>query len=82
MSVRAVDHRERAGQVAFRIEAALHEAYPHITTEIVYDPPDGATAWVRVDGPYSPEEWSEITDSTLDLTAEALEHDGVLVLAI
>jgi hypothetical protein len=83
MSAVAVDRQHRIERVAQRIAATLHSKYPFITTEIVIDPPDGETdAWVVVHGARDADQKDEITDLTLDMTVEALEQEGVLVLAL
>lgn len=83
MSAVAVDRHYRIERVAKLIATALLKQYPFVTTEIVIDPPDGETdAWVVVRGAQDADQNDEITESTLDLTLEALEHEGVLVLAI
>src|SRR5262249_2090484 len=65
-----------------RLIAALHEAYPFITPEVVYDPPDGVDAWVRLHGAADLEEWDEIRHFSRDVIGSALEDEGVLVLMV
>jgi len=81
MSVRSLHRQQRVEQIANQIAATLHDKYPHISTEIVYDPPDGVSAWVRVEGAQDLDELEEITDSVLPLEVELLEKEGILVLA-
>jgi hypothetical protein len=79
----ALDRQYRIELISNLIATALQKQYPFITTEIVVDPPDGETdAWVVVHGARDADHNDEITNSTLDLTLEALERDGVLVLAM
>jgi hypothetical protein len=83
MNAVALDRQYRIERVANLIATTLQKQYPFITTEIVIDPPDGETdAWVVVQGARDADHNDEITNSTLDLTLEALEQDGVLVLAM
>jgi hypothetical protein len=81
MSVRSLNRQQRVEQIANQIAAVLHDKYTHITTEIVYDPPDGVSAWVRIDGARDLDELEEIADSVLPLEVELLEQEGILVLA-
>lgn len=82
MSAVSIDHWQRVEVVANQIAAALQNKYPHITTEIVYDPPGGVSAWVRVEGVVDAEELEAITDSVLPMQLETLENEGFLILAI
>jgi hypothetical protein len=83
MSAVALDRQYRIERVANLIATTLQQQYPFITTEIVIDPPDGETdAWVVVHGARDADHKDEITNSTLDMTVEALEQEGVLVLAL
>ena len=83
MNAVAIDRYDRAERVAETIAATLQNQYSFITTEIVLAPPDGETdAWVVVHGARDADHHEEITDSTLDLSVEALDQEGVLVLAI
>jgi hypothetical protein len=83
MSAVALDRQYRIERIANRIATTLQKQYPFITTEIVLDPPDGETdAWVVVHGARDADQNDEITESTLDLTIEGMEQEGVLVLAM
>jgi hypothetical protein len=82
MSAVAIDRHQRVELIANEIATALQANYPFITTEIIYDPPGGVSAWVRVEGAADADQLDDITSSVLDIQLAALEREGILVLAL
>jgi hypothetical protein len=82
MSAVPIEHAERVEQLVRELTAELQERYPHVTAEVVYDPPDGADAWLMLPAGLPDDEADLIAQASISRRGAALERDGVLVLVI
>lgn len=82
MSAVPTDHTQRVEQIVRELAAQLRERYPQVTPEVVYNPPDGADAWLMLPADLPDDEADHIAQSSIAQRGAALEHDGVLVLVV
>jgi hypothetical protein len=82
MSAIPLEHAQRVEKLVRELTAELRERYPQVTLEVVYNPPDGADAWLMLPAGLPDDEADEIAQVSVSRRGAALEHDGVLVLVL
>ena len=82
MSAVSFAHTERVEHVVNQLVSGFHSKYPHITLEVVYNPPDEGDAWIILNGTTDADELDEISDYGLSMRAAAFENEGILVLVL
>jgi hypothetical protein len=80
MSAVVLNRQQQLDQILNQLVVALRDRYPHITPEIVYDPPDRVDAWVRLHGAADADEWDEVRHFAHDVSDAASDQAGVLIL--
>ena len=82
MSAVPLEHAQRVEKLVRELTAELRGRYPRVTAEVVYNPPDGADAWLMLPADLPEDEAGEIAQMSVNRRGAALEDDGVLVLVL